>query len=213
MEANGNGNGNPPKRPSPARMKRAREEAAAIIGSGGGRASEPEVAARLAESGIPLPIAERMAREARELASAGRLTPPPPAQPTETAWVRDSDLPALSAILPSLPEAESRLLCAMLLCVRARPHPTGRVRYEDAPLMSCAGIRDPKAYRAAFGALAHAGLASCAVVGSKNPTPTLTLPWLPPEGAGDGEARPIPFGRGEGAKLAERLAGEVPAKE
>lgn len=81
-----------------------------------------------------------------------------------------------SAELP--PEAHD-LLRAMARLARHDPHPSGRIRYSDEALMRSAGLARKSDYRAAFAQLASLGLVRCAVVGSRDPFPTIELPWLP----------------------------------
>lgn len=174
----------------------------------GGKASEKTIADRLEEAGLNRPLAERMAREAREIAARDGALPIPQPPRQEDSPVYPGDLDALRGKVLERPEGgQSRaLLCAMFLCLRARPHPSGRIRYEDAGLMACAGIGDARSFRAAFASLADAGLVKVAVVGSRNPTETLSLPWAPkPEGE---PTETIPFAKNEGKRLAERLAKE-----
>lgn len=196
----------PQKRPGNVRAA-ARMEAASLVRAGGGRASEPAIAAKLEEAGLPPSIAARMAREARTLAAAGRL-PQPPAEPEpEPAPLSEADLEALSRAVHGLPGREPALLCAMFLCLRARPHPTGRIRYSDRELTECAGYLTAREYRRDFASLHSAGLVACAVVGSKEPTTTLSLPWAPPAPGPDEGTETASFAKGTGKGLAERLSG------
>jgi len=79
------------------------------------------------------------------------------------------------------------LLRAMARLARARPHPTGRIRYEDAELMALSGLRARKDYLAAWNGLAAKGLAKAWCVGSRDPFTAVSLPWLGEGGKDEGE--------------------------
>ena len=181
-------------------------EASELAAQGGGRASEPDIAKAYEGAGLSPSVAAKAAREARLLAASGKAAQEPPA-PTEWARLSEADAEALRGMLPGLSPDEGALICAMLLCMRARPHPSGRIRYEDRELMGCAGIASLKAYRAAFSSLHGAGLAECAAVGSKSPITALSLPWAREDG-GEAEAISRPFAKNEGKALAKSLAEE-----
>lgn len=186
----------------------ARGRAASLVRSGGGKASEPAIAEALEASGMDPRVAGAMAREARESAASGRLPPPPAPKGPEEAILSARDLAVLRGMAKGLRGGEFPLLCSMLLCLRARPHPSGRIRYSDRELIGCAGHLTSREYRRDFASLHDAGLVSCAVVGSKEPTATLSLPWAP-EPPSEGEpTEAVPFAPHAGRELAARLAKE-----
>ena len=102
----------------------------------------------------------------------------------EGAWppLCEKDAELISSMSDGLTSQEVCLLSAMVRCARARPHPTGRIRYDDDELMRESRIKERGKYRAAFASLGEKGLVKVAVVGSKNPVTTIELPWLPKEG-------------------------------
>lgn len=108
----------------------------------------------------------------------------PPAEEPEWPKLNERDAELIGQMSEGLMPAETGLLMAMARCARARPHPTGRIRYEDAELMRESRIKSKKEYRAAFASLGEKGLVKVAVVGSKNPVMTIELPWLPKEDDG-----------------------------
>ena len=190
------------------KKKEALDQAAKVLRSGGGKASEPEIVAKLTEAGVCPRVAEVMAREARLKAQAGEIAPGLERAP-EKGPVAGWELDKLKAMLPGLSEDEGRLLCAMTILANAHPHPTGRYRYDDDGLAACAGIPSKGDYRTAFAALGDAGLVRCAVVGSANPVPTLSLPWRERPDGVDETFEWFPYARGEGKKLANRLLKEA----
>ena len=183
-------------------------EAALEASASGGRASRKAIADRLEAAGFGKPLAERMAKEAGEMAARGALPTPPSPKDPEEARLSPRDLSTLAKMADGLSGREFPLLCSMFLCLRARPHPTGRVRYEDHELIECAGYLTAREYRRDFASLHAAGLASCAVVGSKAPVQTVCLPWAPEPPKEGEEAETAYFAKGEGKRLAERLAKE-----
>lgn len=102
----------------------------------------------------------------------------------EGAWppLDEKDAELIGNMSDGLTPQEVCLLSAMTRCARARPHPTGRIRYDDDELMRESRIKERAKYRAAFASLGEKGLVKVAVVGSKNPVTTIELPWLPKEG-------------------------------
>lgn len=101
----------------------------------------------------------------------------------EGAWppLDEKDAELIGNMSDGLTPQEVCLLSAMARCARARPHPTGRIRYDDDELMRESRIKERAKYRAAFASLGEKGLVKVAVVGSKNPVTTIELPWLPKE--------------------------------
>lgn len=101
----------------------------------------------------------------------------------EGAWppLDEKDAELIGDMSDGLTPQEVCLLSAMARCARARPHPTGRIRYDDDELMRESRIKERAKYRAAFASLGEKGLVKVAVVGSKNPVTTIELPWLPKE--------------------------------
>ena len=101
----------------------------------------------------------------------------------EDAWppLCEKDAELIGGMSGGLTPPEACLLSAMARCARARPHPTGRIRYDDDELMRESRIKERGKYRAAFASLVEKGLVKAAVVGSKNPVTTIELPWLPKE--------------------------------
>ena len=109
-----------------------------------------------------------------------RVTKPTDEPPWAPLTLADAEL--VGQMSEGLMPAETCLLAAMVRCARARPHPTGRIRYTDDELMKESRIKDRGCYRSAFASLGEKGLVKVAVVGSKNPVTTIELPWLPQEG-------------------------------
>ena len=99
----------------------------------------------------------------------------------EGAWppLDEKDAELIGDMSDGLTPQEVCLISAMARCARARPHPTGRIRYDDDELMRESRIKERAKYRAAFASLGEKGLVKVAVVGSKNPVTTIELPWLP----------------------------------
>ena len=141
--------------------------------SGDAKALAGAISALGLEPGIAALAAAPLARMGRE----GRL-PAPEEGPIPP--LRESDAALIAAM--SLPPGEAALLGAMARLARARPHPTGRIRYSDAELMALSGLRSRRDYLAAWNGLASKGLAKAWCVGSRDPFTAVSLPWL-----GEGE--------------------------
>ena len=109
------------------------------------------------------------------------LIPTRPDEEPEWPPLSPEDTELIGKMSDGLTSQEVDLLSAMVRCSRARPHPTGRIRYGDDELMKESRIKSKGEYRSIFASLASKGLVKCAVVGSKNPVTTIELPWLPKE--------------------------------